>query len=140
MTTQSGGEDGSAPPDDHRKDRLRDTLRKRIESRLRAAMVAKPVYHRRAANAVRPDCRTLLRNLVEHEAFLLETREGRMRRLGETKKADILNYMRTRMLREVTAELFYLLPREKQAPHRRAVAAGDGPLPPRAETIDPNAR
>ena len=133
-------QDGSAPPGDGRMDQLRETMRKRIETRLRAAMTAKPVYHRRAANAARPDCRTLLRTLVEHEAFVLESRERRMRRLGETKKADLLGYMRTHILREVTAELLPLVPREKEVPRRRVVATGDGPLPLRAETIDPNAR
>jgi hypothetical protein len=140
MNTQGSAKDGPEPPDDHRMDRLRDTLRNRIETRLRAAILAKPVYHRRAANAVRPDGRTLLRNLVEHEAFLLENRERRMRSLGETGKADILNHMRTQMLREVTTELFYLVPGEKEALRRRTVVTGDGPLPLRAEAIDPNAR
>ncbi len=140
MNTKDGARNGSDPPDDQRMEQLRDTLRKRIETRLRIAMTTKPVYHRRSANAVRPDSRTLLRNLVEHEAFMLETRKSRMRGRGESKKADLLNFMRTRMLREVTAELLPLVPREKEAPRRRMPATGDGPPPTRAEAVDPNER
>jgi hypothetical protein len=108
-------------PSHHRNmDRLRDALRKRIDTRLRATMLAKPVFFRRAVSTAQPDARILLRNLVDYEAVLLEKQEGRMRGLGDEKKADVLGFVRTRILREVRAELLPLVPSELDAPRPNA--------------------
>ncbi len=107
--------EGLDPGADRSLARLRTALRKRFDTRLRATMLAEPVYYRRAVTAAPPDARILLHHLAEHEADLLEAQERRMRGLGEARKADVLGFVRTRILREVTAELLPLLPGEPDA-------------------------